>query len=288
MEPIRKTFTPDPLFPFELVYMDTKSPEIELPYHFHEWYEIVYIHDGEGTFFINQSIQNMEKGSVFVIPGNTLHHGIPDVNNPVTSTAIFFNPILIKDHNVGDFFGHLYPFEESLRTNIFKYTLDTEEQASLEKSINTIQLEHKGRKSGYRYAIILELQILLLSLSRVITNSSLETSTTAFSGPTWLNDILKYLEINFVHETSLEELAQYGNVSISHLSRVFKQMTGFNISNYIATKRVIKAKELLLGTDEKVSTIAFQCGFKSLPHFYRTFKKIIHSTPSEFRDKTIN
>jgi len=100
-----------------------------------------------------------------------------------------------------------------------------------------------------------------------------------------MKDVLGYIEANFIDGVSLEELSQYGNISIAHLSRVFKQMTGFNITTYVTTKRIIRAKELLLSTDDKVSTIAYACGFESLPYFHRTFKKIIGSTPNHFRNK---
>jgi YesN/AraC family two-component response regulator len=60
-------------------------------------------------------------------------------------------------------------------------------------------------------------------------------------------------------------------------------MTGMTLINYINSKRVIKAKELLLKTNKNVTAIAEEVGFKSAPYFYRTFKKYVGLTPSEYR-----
>ncbi|MBA9027417.1 helix-turn-helix domain-containing protein [Peribacillus huizhouensis] len=288
MQPIQKLFNPDNFFPFQIVYKDTKSVEVELPYHFHDWYEIVYVYDGNGTFFIDHSILSMEKGSIFIIPGNTLHRAIPDYENPVTSTAIFFNPILIQNRILGDSFSYFHIFEESLRLNNFKYKLDgIDEQIVFANFLETIQLEVCQETLGYRHATLLELQALLLYLGRIMTSCRSTAKAAEFSGPIWMKDILGYIEENYTLGISLDQLSQFGNVSTAHLSRVFKQMTGFNVSDYITTKKIIKAKELLLSTDEKINTIALECGFESLPHFHRTFKKLIGSTPSTFRKKKI-
>lgn len=56
MEPIRKPFYVDPIFPLEVVYKGLRDTGNELPDHLHDLYEIVYIHEGSGTFFIDHSL----------------------------------------------------------------------------------------------------------------------------------------------------------------------------------------------------------------------------------------
>ena len=50
MQPYRKSFAGDPLFPFEIVYKTIKYPDNELPNHLHDHYELVYVHSGQGIF----------------------------------------------------------------------------------------------------------------------------------------------------------------------------------------------------------------------------------------------
>lgn len=283
MNTYEKSFSNDSIFPFELVYKDTKEVEVELPYHFHEWYEIVYVYSGEGKFFIDQSILKMEEGDIFIIPGNTLHNAIPNRKNPVTSTALFFNPLLLHNRMLGDTFNYLQIFDTSLKTKVFKFQLVPNEQKAVGNFIETIHEELHEGKIGYRHAILLELQQLLLYLGRTTNSPAQAQASPEFSGPVWMKEILQYIEDNFTEELTLDELSKFANVSKAHLSRVFKKVTGFNITTFITTKRIIKAKELLLTTEDTIDFIAFQSGFESMPYFHRTFKKIIGTTPSNFR-----
>ncbi|WFR61878.1 helix-turn-helix transcriptional regulator [Paenibacillus amylolyticus] len=78
---------------------------------------------------------------------------------------------------------------------------------------------------------------------------------------------------------SLHELAQYAAVSPAHFSRAFKRYTGMTLTDYALARRVIMAKEHLVQGDETMAAVADACGFDSLPHFYRQFKKLTGTTP---------
>ncbi|WP_102348155.1 AraC family transcriptional regulator [Bacillus sp. Marseille-P3661] len=283
MKPIRKQFDPNSSFPLQIVYKDTKRIQDELPYHFHDWYELIFVHRGKGTSFIDQSVRKMEGGNVFVIPGNTIHRVIPDEKTPATSTAIYFNPLLITNRFLGDTFSYLQIFEESLRSKSYKYILQKDQQRHINTLLDQIYFELTNKEMGYRHAALTHVQLLLLFLSRTMIKNPEQNSQSTHLGPSWMKDILEYLEQHFTDKITLEMLSSHSNVSIAHLSRVFKETTGLNISEYITTKRILKAKELLLRTNDKIAAIAEQCGFESMPHFHRTFKKYIGHTPADYR-----
>ncbi|MNC52658.1 Bifunctional transcriptional activator/DNA repair enzyme AdaA [compost metagenome] len=56
-----------------------------------------------------------------------------------------------------------------------------------------------------------------------------------------------------------------------------------NATDYISTKRIFAAKDGLLQSNDKIEQIAMACGFESMPHFYRTFKKYTDMTPAAYR-----
>lgn len=286
MKPFKKNFDTQNFFPFKFVYCQTKTPQSELPNHFHDWYEIVYVYGGKGTFFIDYRFIDMEKGDVFVIPANTIHYSIPNSEDPITSTAIFFNPLLMADQSSRETFSYLQIFDESSRLNNYRYSLNNEQQKQLESMFETIDSEFTQKKIGYNQAALLQLQLILLHINRSIILQRSSYSTTQKAIPKWLSMILEYIEDNFSEKITLSFLAEYGNVSSAHLSRVFKQMTGLNVSEYIKMKKILMAKQLLLKTEENVSSIADQCGFESMPYFHRTFKKIMDMTPSQYRNST--
>ena len=56
MDPMRKQFASDAALPIELALRNTKNLQAELPDHLHDWHEIIYVHGGAGSFFINHII----------------------------------------------------------------------------------------------------------------------------------------------------------------------------------------------------------------------------------------
>jgi AraC-like DNA-binding protein len=287
MDPIRKKFDSGHVFPFSLTYKDTKSPQSELPDHLHDWYELVYVYGGKGTFFIDQTFYEMRKGDVFIIPGNTIHRAFPDKDNPVTSTAIFFSPLLVQHASLGDTFSYLSCFEQSKIHKKYQFTNLSSLQLTLEASLEHIQLELECNKLGYRHSIVLDLQQILLQLGRAVDpgDSSVQPSST--TEPPWMKKILLYIDEHLEQDVSLAAISLKASISPAHFSRVFKQLTGMNLTEYITTKRIIRAKELLLETDNNIGMIAESCGFKSLPHFHRMFKRITSMTPASYKKVSI-
>ncbi|MBB6634556.1 AraC family transcriptional regulator [Cohnella thailandensis] len=283
MKPIQKQFNVTPSFPFSFVYRDTKTKQRELPDHLHDWYEMVYVHGGRGTFFIDRTFYEMNAGSLFLIPGNTIHRAIPDALDPVTSTAVFFHPILLPLQSLGEPFSYLQSFDRSRLNRTYRLKCSPSLQAALEQSLNEIDRELRASESGVRHAVSLLLQRILLAVHRELGAELRQSSPSPAIGPVWMRDALLHIDEHYSEEIGLHELSRRASVSPAHFSRVFKQLTGMNVTGFIAAKRIIKAKERLLETDLNVAVIAAECGFDNLPHFHRLFKRIVGKTPSAYR-----
>ncbi|MFB9330394.1 helix-turn-helix domain-containing protein [Paenibacillus aurantiacus] len=287
MKPLRKQFKPGSPFMFDIAYRETKSSHTELPEHFHDWYEIVHIHAGSGTFFIDQTLYDVKPGDLFLIPGDTIHRALPDAADPVVATSLYFSPLLIPPNIYGDGFSYLDAFEQSKLVK--QYQLDTRTyRDTIEQQFERIEEELSEKRPGCRQAVQLALQHLLLVLARHTTPANAVASVPAGHVWPWIGQALQYIEEHLFADIHLPQLAREAAVSPSHFSRVFKQLTGMNVTEYILTKRILSAKELLSRTDDKISDIAAQCGFESLPYFHKKFKAVTGSTPSRFRRLTLN
>jgi len=283
MKPFRKPFSNDPLFPFDIVYKDTKSPENELPDHLHDRYEAVYVYKGKGTFFIDQRFYEMKQGDLFLIPGNSIHRAFPDSANPVTSTALFFSPSLVAHDMADESYSSLRGFELAKKRKHYKVELDADLRTATEATIENIRSELEDRSIGYRHAVILILQQWLLLLNRQsVAGPGNEPEETRI-GPQWMKDILHDIAARPDGDHGLAALARRASVTGAHFSRVFKQLTGMNVTDYVNAKRIALAKEMLLETDDNVGLIAERCGFESLPHFHRQFKKMTGTTPRAYK-----
>jgi AraC-like DNA-binding protein len=283
MHPLRKQFHTDQRFPFDIVYRETKQPQLELPDHLQDWFELVYVYQGRAVFFIDQTFYDMEPGDCFIIPANTIHRAHQAEHDPVTSTALFFSGLLFPATSLGDSFFPLQCFDRAKKRKSYRLKFPEPYRRQVEAALAAIHQEWQEQASGYRHAILQSLVSLLLLIHRT-TGQSEPASGAAFDiGPRWMTQVLLHIDEQPSSRLSLSTLAKRAAVSPAHLSRVFKQLTGMTITDYIQSKRMLRAGELLSTTDYSVEVIAAMCGMDSLPHFHRTFRKITGITPAAYR-----
>ena len=103
-----------------------------------------------------------------------------------------------------------------------------------------------------------------------------------------MREIMQYVLANLDQEISLNELADRMFVSTSTLSRIFKKNTGVYFADYVMQLRVKTALGLLKYSEQNMTQIAMTAGFSNSASFNRAFRKIMGTTPTEYRDKYRN
>jgi two-component system response regulator YesN len=94
--------------------------------------------------------------------------------------------------------------------------------------------------------------------------------------------------IHLQNEVSLVRLAELVYFNPSYLSRLFKQVTGVNLSDYVSEYRIKKARRMLESPEHKIHEVAEAVGFGSATNFARFFKKLTGMTPNEYREAALN
>ena len=93
----------------------------------------------------------------------------------------------------------------------------------------------------------------------------------------------EFLRSEFANNVTLEKVAGAVGVHPVHLSREFRRRKGVTFGEYLRLIRVRAAcRELALG-DKRICDIALDAGFCDQSHFSNTFRRVMGTTPSEYR-----
>lgn len=95
--------------------------------------------------------------------------------------------------------------------------------------------------------------------------------------------VQQYIREHIDSDISLNKLAQAVYLSPAYLSRLFKNVTGLNITEYLLQVRIKTAKNLLVTSEKQVQDVALAVGIDSPVYFTRLFKKATGFTPVEYR-----
>ena len=81
----------------------------------------------------------------------------------------------------------------------------------------------------------------------------------------------------------LSDAAAAASISVAHFSHIFHKETGVPFTSYVQSRRIEEAKRLLAETDKNITEICFECGFNSLTHFNRVFRRGVGCSPKQSR-----
>ncbi|MEC0127020.1 response regulator transcription factor [Paenibacillus pabuli] len=119
------------------------------------------------------------------------------------------------------------------------------------------------------------------AVSRIRNNKQMSIQTI-------VDKVQTYIEEHLSHGLSLDELGKVAHLHPVYLSKLFKQETGENVSNYISRKRLDKASRLLQDSELRVADIAQMVGYKKNQYFIQLFKVEYGVTPYQYRRNMIH
>lgn len=97
--------------------------------------------------------------------------------------------------------------------------------------------------------------------------------------------MLNYIDENFTDKNICQQMvADYFQISVYSVSKMFNNQIGTGFSEYINSKRIEYAKELLISNKKTIKEIAGMVGVSDVSYFTKVFKKYTGVLPAEFRD----
>jgi AraC-like DNA-binding protein len=130
--------------------------------------------------------------------------------------------------------------------------------------------------------LILKLKEIILLLSQTQNAETIQVILSQLFSPITYT-FKQIIEANLFSQVVVEDLAQKTNLSVSSFKREFAKLYNDSPANYIKTKRLEKAAELLIVSDNRITNIAFDCGFNDLANFTKSFHDKYNVTPTNYR-----
>ena len=277
-------FTNDSSFPFFIQY---GRHDNELFIHSHkDFSELTIVLSGEACHIVEDEKMPVKKGDVFIVHGDT-KHGYTDTHNFRICNIMFredyFN---LKKYDISTMSGFqaMFYIEPGLVKNHHftgRMSLEKEEFEQVKATIAVMNNEYKQKKEGYKTFITSKFMELLVRLSRIYKTNR-DRGEDKIS-PLKLGEVITWIDKNFRQEISVEQLSERAGYSERHFLRIFKETYHMTPTEYINAVRIEHACTKLRKTQESVTDIAFDCGFKNMSYFYRVFGDKMNITPKKYR-----
>lgn len=278
----------------ELVYVN-RSDELKQfdgIMHKHDFIEIAYVILGKGLHVVGDHKINTKKGDLFIVNYDIPHGFFADPNDgtePIVYNCVFMPKFLdssllgsmyFQDISSSFLFKSIFPEESPKNADL---RLKGTEYRDIGDLFHKMYEEYKNMNKGYIEIIRAYLIELIVKIFRLMDNN--RQSNISTQNQQLVFQSVEYLRNNYNTDIRLEDLAVKSFISKNYFSRLFKDVTGINFTDYIQNLRVDEACSLLKNTDMKVIDIAHQVGFRDVKFFYEVFKKLTHKTPGEFRKR---
>ena len=126
--------------------------------------------------------------------------------------------------------------------------------------------------------------IAVCSLALIFANGIYYVFRGQFKTMDKINAACRYISENCDKDLTLDSVAESVGFSSCYFSRIFKQTIQRNFVEYLTLQRLKRAQSLLADSDNPITSIAMESGFKSISTFNRVFKSTKKCTPTEFKN----
>lgn len=249
--------------------------------HTHDFAELVYTLGGTGVHIVDGTEYRVRGGDMLIINYGQSHTVIPE-------GSLHYVDIMLKPEYLDKALSGIKDLFLILRLHSFSDFSDTAKRDNV--------FLHFGARERQRMEFLLEWTAEEQKSAHPATDAVLHSSLTLLLSLVFrrmaenqnsrlcINDrLLQYIKQNCGGKISVSELARHCGYTAEHFSRLFKAYCGRTPLEYITECRVIRAKELLSGTDKHIEEIYADCGFSSRTAFFRHFSEKVGTTPLRFR-----
>lgn len=255
------------------------------PWHFHPEYELVLVLKSTGKKIVGDCISDFSDGDLTFM-GPFLPHVYHNdqiyykENSGLTAEAIVIH---FKENFAGNGFFELPEMEP-----VKKLLDDSVRGFGIKGRARRLVAQKMNRMLNLDGALrMIELLTILNSLAETKEKELLASpgfvQNFKMSGSERITEVCDYIMQNFTKDLTLRQVAKIANLTPNAFCSFFKQRTRKTFVDFLNEVRVGYACKLLSGDRYNISEACYRSGFQNLSNFNRHFKKILHKTPSQYR-----
>lgn len=274
--------------PFELLVEETahwtKRP------HRHNFFELVFIEEGEGLQCINYQQFRYQRHDIFLLPPLDCHSF--EVTAPTRFVFLRFTnqafaPRQGSELDFKDWFQKLSYILLNYNKMPGNVVPAARDRQHLVHALQLIRDEY-GRPDPFSETLVQTALATILNLLTRHIEATLLTAPAGTGAPGQrflhvLNHIQHHLFDN--EQLRIAALAAQAGMSPTYFSEYFRRHAGESLQLYLTKSRLKVAEARLLHSDNSAKEIAYELGFTDASHFSRTFRKQYGCTIQQFRQR---
>lgn len=263
-------------------YITSRTMRPDVSYrriHYHSAVELIFVTEGVLNCHIQEEILSITPGTILLIGSNTIHRLSAGSLCQVTYMQIDLEKYIRQpDSEINNDFLAFFTQLHSKPYALF------ENNAELFGIVSQMAQESQRREVAFESYIYAGIHQLVAFLYR---HGFMEPAQKHLHHRLQeLSPVVEYIGKNYKGKLLLDELAALISCDKYRLCRRFKQITGGTVVDYIHFVRLRRAQELLTYSSCNVTETAYACGFASVQHFNKIFKKYLGCTPSAYKKWT--
>ncbi len=255
----------------------------ELPYHYHDSYEIFRSLNERLRYRVNGSVYELEQGDLLVLNQFDIHQSLAEPGRAYARQLTLFYPELVASWSVAGY-DLLRCFERRPAGFSHLIRLSDSDQASFQ------QLFQRGLDSGGRpeperemvRRLLIAEMLVVLNRGTQLDPSARDEAPPSADQAARLDAIIRHVEEHLTETLSLSEIASQFGTTPNGLNRLCRRAGRITLHQYILRRRVEQAR-LELSRGLTVTEAAYASGFGNLSHFIRIFRQKTGLSPKEFQ-----
>ncbi|OFY51053.1 MAG: AraC family transcriptional regulator [Bacteroidetes bacterium GWF2_41_31] len=217
--------------------------------------------------------------SVLMKCGNYITRMIPTpASNTFHTVVVHFHPEILKkvyENDLPKFLLHPRPGTTVGMSKVKSSIL-------IDKYIESLLFYFENPELVNEDLLVLKLKEIILLLTQTDDSPAINQILTSLFSPSTYS-FTQIVDAHLYSNLSGDDLAQLTNLSLSSFKREFKRVYNDSPANFIKNKKLEKAAELLLVSNERITDIAYDTGFNNLAHFSKSFQEKHGQPPSVYR-----